>query len=280
MISALAALCLAAAPPAQVALRPLPDVARELNEAAKVARKNATELSKAAKYNEAAEALDNAVATATSKLAPYADSDTKDLKSSAANDKRLADKYRTRGLLAVQAGTDKQSAWLLLQSLVEGDYSVEHTTIADPRVQELLEQLRKLDPGAKALFAPRKVKVVIESPIKDTLKATYAEDLVAQLRLLGLAASTVDGDEELRVVASEGKELDASEVTHGQTPMVSCEVVSSATWRAGGRIEMEHLDFGKRGAGFSDIPDNCLKAQLKTSAARAPMSILRNWAAR
>ncbi len=58
-------------------------------------------------------------------------------------------------------------------------------TLADPRCQALLVTLRKLDPGAKAPFAPRKVKLVVESAIKDTMIRAYSQELVTQLPLLG-----------------------------------------------------------------------------------------------
>lgn len=267
MLPAIVAACLAAAPDASVPAVPLADLQREVGEASIQARKAAFELSRAGKYDDAAKALEAAAAAADLKVP-----------ASGKNDQKLAAAYRTRGQLAQQAPKDKNSAWLLLQSLIDNkSYDIEKTKLDDPRAQALLENIRKVDPKAKALFGPRKVKVVVESQLKDTLKAFYVQELVANLRLLGLAASSEEGDETFKVVHSEGKHLEV-EFVKG---VLGCEAIAVATWtNKAGKVEMDAIDLGKRAPGYVDLPESCLKSPLKPSAELAPIMILRNWAAR
>ncbi len=278
MLWAIAAVCLIAAPDASVALRPISEVTHDVFEAALKARKTAFDLSRQGRYDDAAAGIDAAVAQAEKTLVPYA-ADPK--RPTLVPDQKLAAAYRARGQLALKAPTDKNSAWLLLQSLVDNKaLDIERTTLADPRAQALLDLLRKIDPKAKALFAPRKLKVVVDAPtLKDTLKELYVQQLVANLRLLGLAASSEEGDEEFHVVYALGQELAAGEAL-GVKGLISCEAVAVGTWKAKGKVEMANLDLGRRAAGFADIPDSCLKSPLKPSAELAPIMVLRNYAAR
>ena len=275
MLSAIAAALLLAAPDASVPARTLADLSREVRDAALQARKTAFELSREGKYDQAAAALEASVAAAEQKLVAHkADPQRPNL----VPDQKLAEAYRTRGQLAVKAPKDKNSAWLLLQSIIDNrSMDIERATLADPRAQALLELLRTLDPKANALFGPRKVKVVVESSIAETHKAFYVQELVANLRLLGFAASSEEGDEEFRVVHSEGKPVNV-ELVKG---VVGCEAIAVATWKGkGGKVEMANLDLGRRAAGFSDLPETCVKGPLKPSAELAPVMMLRNYAAR
>lgn len=286
ILTSLAVLCLAAAPDASLPPATiLADVRRAYLEVEREAIKASTALSKETKYDAAAERLEKVLGDVAEQLRPFNPRDNPGQYPELERTRKLASIYRTRGQLAVKASSDKNSAWLLLASLIDDDtYSLERTTLADPRAQALLEQLRKLDPKAKALFGPRKVKVVLDAPFAATLKAGYLQQLVAQLRLLGLAASSDEGDEEFTVVASEGQVHDMSQSLGAGSAdlksLIACELISVATWKVKGKPEMTALDLGRRGSGFSDIRDSCLKNTLTASALRAPIAILRVWAAR
>lgn len=251
------------------------------------AKKAAADQSRKGQYAEAADGLEKFIAqTEETYGAPaIATATLRDSDENLKSEKKAAELYRTRGALAVTAASDKESATRLLFLLTEGNSLIESATLADPRAQVLLDQLRNLDPSAKALFAPRKLKVVVVSSLKDTVNAKYAEDAVAQLKLLGLAASTVNGDEEFQVELSEGKVVDASNSLYAAgndslKTAISCELVARAAWRAKGKLELTALDLGKRGVGFSDIPGSCLNPLLRASAQLIPLKILHAWAAR
>jgi hypothetical protein len=280
MISALLLVVLAVEPPPK-----LKALSEEFQSARTATLKEANALSTRERYAEAAALVAKADDELKPKLGEFSAKEVADsyLPTVLDNDQKIVAAFRARAELALTAKTQKESAKRLLFVLLdEKTYGVETAKVADPRVQELLATLRKLDPTAKALFAPRKVKVVIDSPLKDTLRANYAQAVVEQLRLLGLAASTDVGDEEFKISASEGKVLDASNLFGGTVQaMISCELIASARWQGpNGKAEFETLDLKRRGGGFSDIPDNCITSRLKDSATLAPLAVLRAWSAR
>jgi hypothetical protein len=232
----------------------------------------AADLAKQGKYDEAAKLLEVWQPKLRKKLegktpaelkANYFDS----------TEKRLADviaRTKQRAEWAAKAGSDAAAAKKLLVDLFTEPLELRGAEIApldasDARVQALLGHLRKLDPEAKKLLAPRKVRVVVKG-LPEPLRAEYAKALVASLARLGLAASEKAGDETFEVTASASDEV--------VDPLVgddaaTCKLTSAATWKP---LKVELTD---EGYGDAEIEGACMKSRIRDSARHAPRQVLR-----
>lgn len=248
--------------------------AGSLSDAFQAQKNAASSLSKKGKYQQASAALSAWADGEGLKLAEAEGS-----LSRLEEVKKLAAAYATRDELAKKAPKDAKAARTLLLELLRPSNQAELAEVSDPRVAELLTTLRKLDPKAKAFFAPRKVKVVITGGLEGPAAGELSVAIVEQLRPLGFEASNTEGTETLSLETGMGKELSlAGTALFGAAAdnMISCELIIHATWKAG-EAEVLKTELGSRSGGYADIPGSCVKAAIKMVASKAGARVVEAW---
>lgn len=231
--------------------------------------KQSTALSKQGKYAEAAELLEKFQKELAAEKADLGASTSKFLAEGIAV-------LRQRAAWAAKTSSDFQSAQrLMLELLNQLRWDVDTAKVQDVRVQELLALARKLDPKTKALFGPRKVKVVVQAPsLSATQRRTYAKGLAADLSALGLSASPTGGSEEFVVTVSVEGPVSAHLIGDD---VDECTLKAKGTWKAGGLLD---IDLDAHGFGDETVDGDCVNGRIKESAENAARSVLRAWATR
>lgn len=250
--------------------------AEPLFDAIKAQSDEAAAASKAGKYEEASAALSKWIKGPGKKLAEAEKASASALDGLS----KLAEAYAARAELAKKAPKEAKAARALLLELLTPKSRAEAALVSDPRVEALLNTLRKLDPKAKAFFTPRKVKVVITGGLEGAQADELAVALVEQLRPLGFEASNVEGTETLSLETGMGKEIALSEAggmfAKTAQNVITCELIVHAKWTAAD-AEVLRTDLGTRAGGFSDIPNSCVKAAIKSVASKAGGRVVEAW---
>ena len=167
---------------------------------------------------------------------------------------------------ASEAATDFGSAQKLIMDLIDSARWVDRGSLADPRVQSLLADVRKLDPWTAALLKRRRVRVVIDGPtLNPNQRTAYAKGVAKALAGLGLVAAA-SATEEFRVTAF-GAE--STQPTDGGD-VKECRLTATATFGELGPIYLETHGGGP--------PPNCLDDRLTESGGLAGIGLLRAWA--
>ncbi len=254
----------------------LASTSEELEAASNLALANARNLSAEGNYAAAAAAVKQVLATFQSKLP----ADERYKLDSLATASAI---YEARAEAAKGAATNAVQARALLTSLIQpGFYAIEFATPVDKRVAVLLGQLRKIDPRATKFFAPRPVRVVVTG---DALSGSEAdalvEGVVGPLRALGFVASAREGTETLTLAVKLGdvvKDVGKGSLLGGALPAssVSCELKVDATWTEG-ETQLIRIDLSKRGIGFSDVPDQCVRARIKEIPELVAPRLVKRW---
>ncbi|MBE2252054.1 MAG: hypothetical protein IAE78_21140 [Myxococcus sp.] len=173
---------------------------------------------------------------------------------------------RRRAELASAAMKDPASARALVLHLlaVRMRWDLADAEVGDPAVQELLNMLRAKDPGLKKLLSRHKVQVVVKSAtLSEGQRRAYAAALAANLKGLGLDATTNAAGERYEVTAVANEPVSAHLIDDDAD---ECELRATAAWSAAG---LPAIDLNAHGFGDETVPSACQDARIKEGAALA-----------